>query len=622
MPRARTRLCLVETPGQLDAVVGRADVLPIAVNPVVGLHAERIGADVATIEDHYPEAALNELCSAVIERVSDLLTLVDRALAETVDGPALHLVSAFAYFHHVACAMGSAVTRAEQVRAVLERHAGAGALCFRLPPYRVERIDAFGKPVWSLASRLFAATAEAEDRDIAWIDHPGDGPEAPVLAADAQPSIPAPVWDRPAPGDRVLVVAYWTDLKDRIQELWRQFPNSAVVGLDWMIEDAVRNPRHRAREDCERLWRRLSTDPGVVEALTWRGVDLSVLLRPLLERIVVGALPGLIATAGVYRDAFATRRGIVVTGGMVESNHVLARAAREAGLPVVSYHYGGFLGFSLLPMHERYDMAECSHFLCGGPGSLRTFAEPSPLARWDAGVSRAQPVATGLPWVQDILVRSRSESRQRHRNGPRRVMVILSALVGDIRYIGYVYPPEFADVALHRRIIATLAAADDVEVVVKPPLLSRYPQLRHPIVEWLSEQRFDRVRVLEQVPLSECLDEADAFVLATPSTPLLNIVATEKPIMLHLDRRVFRVVPAAAAALRRRASVYAEDDATFFEGLGAFLKTWDGGPPDPLDDTFLHDFLTDGSGDANAKIVAFLHSLWDEIQNNAEATRD
>lgn len=616
MPAPRTRLCLVETPGQLDSVIVRDDVLPVAVNPVVGLHAERTGATVSTIEDFCPETTLNDLCPDVIDRVSKLLTRIDRLLVETVDAPALDLVSAFAYFHHVACAMGSAIIRAEQVRAVLDLHPGAAVLCFRLPFYEVERFDAFGKPVWSLASRLFAETAGTEGRDVAWIAHPDDSPAAPIAAAPAP--VPVPPWDRPAPGDRILMVGYGSDLQDRVHELWRRHPGSVVVGFDWLVEEAMRKPCYRPQAECELLWRRLSEDPSVAAALMWRGVDLSVLLRPLLERIVVKALPGLIVRAAVYRDAFSQRRGVVLTGGMVEANYVLARAAREAGVPMVSYHYGGFLGFSLLPIHERYDMAECSHFLCGGPGSLRTFAEPSPLTRWISSVPRARPVVTGLPWVQALVRQSRDEDLpQTRRTGPRRVMVILSAIVGDIRYIGYVYPPEFADVALHRRIITTLAAMRDVEVVVKPPLLSRYPQLRHPVVDWLSAQPLDHVRVLNEVPLSECLAEADAYVLATPSTPLLHIVSTDKPLLLHLDRRVFRMVPEAAAALRRRASVYAEDTAAFFDGLETFFDRWDGRPHGPVDDGFLHNFLTGGDGDADARIVSFLHGLWNEMDSRA-----
>jgi hypothetical protein len=272
-------------------------------------------------------------------------------------------------------------------------------------------------------------------------------------------------------------------------------------------------------------------------------------------------------------------------------------------VPFVSHHYGGFIGYSLLPMHERFDLAECDYFLCGGDGAAATLACPSPLARWRDGVKRAAPVPVGSPWMDTLVESARGQCPEAGPGTRPRVMIILSALVGDNRYLGYVYPPEIGYWRFTRRLVGTLAAERDLTVVVKPPLRNRYAQLRSPLFDWLAGQDLPNVEVMEDVALKDCLNAADAFIVDSPSTPLLHVVATNKPVLAYIDGTVYRLVPLARELLARRAALLAETESEFFDGLQRFLQRpqWSRGP---VDDAFLRQFCTYGGDGRSAERCA------------------
>ena len=278
---------------------------------------------------------------------------------------------------------------------------------------------------------------------------------------------------------------------------------------------------------------------------------------------------------------------------------------------MVSYHIGGFHGFSLIPIHERYDRAECDYFVCGGPVARDTFAAPPAEARWRDDVRRARSVPLGAPWIADLVSRAR-------RDPPlprpvRRVMVVLNALLGDCRYLGRVFPPEIAYWRFTRRMVERLVQ-EPLEIIVKPPLWNRYPQQRNPVEDWLEERGYPNVSVLREIPLAECLDQADAFLLESPSTPLPHIAATRSALLLYIDRDVYRLVPAARELLARRCAVLGESEEEFFEGLERWLghvragNEFSGGS---VDDGFLENVCT-GSGQPSsaARMVSFLRDIY------------
>jgi hypothetical protein len=143
--------------------------------------------------------------------------------------------------------------------------------------------------------------------------------------------------------------------------------------------------------ECRRVLQRVTEsflqDHRLQDTLcVFYGVDLSSYIRPFLEKLIADCLFDMLMVANSGRAYYAgCNNAVLLFGGITHSHFVLARAARAEGIPIVSSHKGGFLGYSYLPNMERYDLAECDYFCCNGPGAAATFRQSHPEAMLESG---------------------------------------------------------------------------------------------------------------------------------------------------------------------------------------------------------------------------------------------
>jgi hypothetical protein len=179
-------------------------------------------------------------------------------------------------------------------------------------------------------------------------------------------------------------------------------------------------------------------DPRLEMLCSFAGVDLFSFLKPFLAQSLVNELPELLHVAHHGRAYYAGfKNAVLLFGGITHGHFVLARAARREGIPVVSSHKGGFLGYAYLPMHERYDLAECDYFHCNGPGAVATFQQSHPEACWNPETPRAVPATLCATWAASAAPEVALPDNKR-----RRVMLVMPAFLGDNCYMGYVFSPE------------------------------------------------------------------------------------------------------------------------------------------------------------------------------------
>ena len=173
------------------------------------------------------------------------------------------------------------------------------------------------------------------------------------------------------------------------------------------------------------------------------------------------------------------------------------------------------------------------------------------LLLWHIGgqIEKGQsPVALGAYWIDKLV--------EKYRNGAKpslsinsktvsfdlpserkKIIYVMSALLGDNCYIGYIFHPEIWLWRFQYDLVSFFAKFPNIELILKPPLVERYPQITNPIFNYLKEQCFPNVHVFaENIPLEHIIHLADAFILDSPSTPLLPLVASEKPFLAYFDR--------------------------------------------------------------------------------------
>ncbi|MEE9126423.1 MAG: hypothetical protein V3U11_04730, partial [Planctomycetota bacterium] len=539
--------------------------------------------------------------------------------------PGQEWVSASAFFHPLKGLLDSLTRRALPVLNAVEELCPDVLVCFRPkdPHYQVSGLGLLDKPALGMTTRVAPLVAAARGMEICWLVEPApikeQWREPPLEPTVKVPPPPPPAYEAgtgwPKEGQALLVHSLFSDLGTRPLEVWHRTGMGTHLGYGAVFsENQVAAGQPACRQLGTLLWQRVQQDASIRAHFLAGGADLFPLVESTLRRICEEGIPDLLAFAPVAERALAgLDRTVFATGGMMERNAVLGRLAHACGIKVLSIHYGGYLGYSLMPLHERYDLADADYFATGGEGACRTLEQPSPEASWRPERKRARPVPLGAPWIEDIVVKERARPRTTEqpteRTRGRRIMYVMSALLGDNVYLGYVFHPEIWYQRLQRRLIQALSCFADCHVLLKPPLLNRYPQIPNPVFSWLEEQAYPNVEVMGDVVLTDVLGEADAFIIDSPSTPLVQLAATEKPFLVYADKNYFKFQPEAAELLAKRA-IYTETEEDFFASLDRFMAEPDWTLDQPVNDEFLAAYATGGNdGRAAERIAGFLHRV-------------
>jgi hypothetical protein len=658
-------LAIAETVEQAEQAARRyPQATIVALTAAVDAWREWVDRADPTIEDILDERMLGGMGAGLTDVVEALSERVGALSAGILDELDPHRdLTLRGFFHHLRTNLDGLVIRAEQACAAVDRYRPGKVLIFDDGPWRMSGLSCLDKPVLGVTQHLLKRLAQGRGIEVETVPVQGkDSVAGPAAGAspNATPHVATPagnsahmglarrivgrlrrelarlgrrsgalrqsrsraaeVSDIPAAspasidvpaGLPHLVLALFVDLGPEIGELWRMQGGTVISPYDIPGESATESRLADVQARCRALWPVVRDDREVCRLLHHRGIDLREEMFQQIETILCERFPALWADGRRYDAWLGKHDAVVLFGGLIDTHYVLGRVAARHGVPVVSYHNGGFHGFSLIPIHERYDRAECDYFICGGPIARDTFAVPPEEARWRREVRRARPVPLGAPWIADLVRRERCEPPV--ARPVRRVMVVLNALLGDCRYLGRVFPPEIAYWHFCRRLIERLGR-EPIEIIVKPPLLARYPQQRNPVEDWLAERHYPNVSILREVPLADCLDQADAFLLESPSTPLPHVVATRAALLLYVDRHVYRLVPAARELLRRRCAVLGESEEEFFAALEGWLADVRSGRAKSgggVDDGFLENVCT-GSGPPSSagRMVSFLKDVY------------
>jgi hypothetical protein len=651
MSRGTVAIC--ETEEQAEAVVTAwPNATIVALTPIVDAWREKNGRKDSTIEDLFDDRAVNLQGGKTIDCVESIVAEIDRLFQRRASKLECAAYLSFAgHFHYLNGIFDSLVLRSEQIAAVLARLEPAVIVAFSTPVRQFCGITSLDRPPWGLTSSLLPHFARRAGIPVEFLDSPRADPSIFNPRRDAN----LPLLREPPGKCNMLLERLLAQVKGAFQPVYESVTDqgSAAIANEVQptliaslfsdvigeIYDAWRcnggrvlqfgeafpkSPDSRERSYASigsLLFSDVESDERIGVLLSWRGVSFWPWLRDWFYHVCVVRYPQLIEWAERVRRILLVERrfsnAVILAGGWVDEHHVLARISNEAKIPTVSYHYGGYLGYSIIPKHERYDFAECDYFIVGGVGAEETFMNPAPQTHWNSAVKRARPVPTGLGWV--VNTHDAQVDGARSFTPKLRIMVILNALVGDCRDLGYVFHPEISYWRFKRRVVERLLRDPDISILIKPPLTTRYPQMANPLMNWIEKNPHSNIDILPDVPLAQCLDRADAFILESPSTPLIVTAATDKPIFVYIDRSLYLFQDRAWNALRRRASILADNENDFMARLDELLHTkanW----RTPRSRVFLNDYVTGGDdGSPTNRLSAFLLSLTSDSRSGVVA---
>lgn len=615
----------------------------ILVTPESVYEAEKRNMYFPTIDDFFSKEEMNVCGDENIRIAENLLSDLDEILHSSgIKIKNNELVSFKAFFHYVKSFLDCISYRTLPVFKIFNRFQPSTLICPELSPYKVKSVYHFHKPVHSLTNHIayllaktkgceirFIKCAEATPDDLSAIFPPSEKqqirkglylhkaiPLIRYLKNLAKNGLYKP--KKSGCNGPLLMTSVFEDLGNEIQKEWDKFGTSMNLS-SFYAPAAIEKDFYCAQKKISELWEKVRLNSSFKRYFIYNDVDLFTIAEDFFRHLFFTETADLLACSSVLDSELKkikNKKRIILTGGIVGRNHLLAKYASNLKIPFVSYHYGGFLGYSYLPIHERFDLAEVDYFICGGHGSAKTFRHPSPWTFWNDEVKRAEPVATGLPWIEQLIKNEREVSNKEKKNTNKKytVMYVASALVGDNHYLGYVYPSDIWQWRLQKKMIETVKEFPSVHFLFKAPLRARYPQPENPIFDHIKDINTDNIEVMPDIPLKEVLDEADLFILDSPSTPLLHVLATTKPFILYADSQIFKFIPEAAIELRKR-GIFCGNEDDFFKAFKEQLTICPG-DNDLVNDDFLKAYATHlQDGDSSKRIVQFLYKIVNDNSN-------
>lgn len=348
----------------------------------------------------------------------------------------------------------------------------------------------------------------------------------------------------------------------------------------------------------------------------WPELQERLASHPLFETVGINYFPlvkgqlthlfsqGIVETERCFRAAKRLAEGshvrlLLATHTGSYRDLILTQALKSLRVPAVYAQEGGFSGYCEYHMPHYMELSQSDYFLTYGPG-VATWLVSARLTNRQQG----RPLAVG--GLRFRTLQSRRATAGRHANGIARVMYIPTA---DFHHSLRYAPLNYSDreyYTIKRRVIETLLSLPGVQVTYKVPP----DTLSHDSCLGFVSKHRDRIRVSEE-PLTAVLDEAELFVVDWPSTVLLEVLTTTRPVVVLIDRIVCRPIPEAMRLLHRRAFVSDNLD-LFLEMIRTVIK-------DPksmlkgvqLEDTaFLDAYATGGKeGWSPEELARFLASV-------------
>lgn len=615
----------------------------VAVTPEVDYVARCSGEVYLNIEDFYRWDQVDVLGEENIDIAEDLFDEIDSIISSVVsEVPGSDLVTSRALFHPVKGFLDSIAMRMLPVEAVFKFIKPCLVLCFVQPEYEIKGGNLLDKPSLSLTSRIVPLVAETSDCRVEWINTGIVSPSNNVglkSESDIDIAYLKAGFDRKAVLIKQAMKYYQPDnifrsdkpllfsnsgidgFTEGVISYWGKFAQTEFVDIGTLYSGNKQlNLGIVSKFLCEAgqiLWTLINERISIRKLFVVRGKDIYSLIKPLMRLLISGDLLYLISIA-VFAQANMKnlKKSVVMTGGMMSQNLVIARACNRYSIPMVSTHRGGFLGYCYMPFHDRYDMADADFYISGGAGATETFSKPPDGARWRPERKRAKPVTLGMAWLDGLVDKYRKPQMTNITinsdglNKRKKIMYVMPALMGDNCYIGHVFHPEIWLSRFQVELISFLSRFQDVDVILKPPVKDRYPQIRNPVFDWLNNQDFKNIKVYsEDTQLENIIDLADAFIIDSPSTPLLPLLCTDKPFLAYIDKSFFRLVPKAKELLAKRA-ILSETKGQFFDKLENFVKNIDWTVGKPVNDEFLHHFGTHlNDGKSAERTAEFLFKL-------------
>jgi len=355
----------------------------------------------------------------------------------------------------------------------------------------------------------------------------------------------------------------------------------------------------------QEFWATMKAETFFHRPLRWLGVDVGFAAESRLRHwweMVVPAMWAALLGAHAYFECHRPR-SLAFTSPHLPRDFGILQAARSLEIPTLGFQHGGFEGNC---EYSTYDWTDLHHFdyrLVYGEGTASYFQ--SRIARLDQ--KRAELVVTGSPRLDSMGASGANSQHLRSKLGFAASDLIVLYVPTSYQYQWYMAKQSYLDVPyfhLLTRVVQVVKEFEKVRFLYKP-FPDPYPD---PILRVI-DRDLPHGRVIADHEVLTLAGLADAVIIDLPSTALLEVLTTRKPILLFSDNRFVSLRPEARSLLIKRCIV-TESEEDFFVQLRGFLGNDCFTEVDTLDRSFLRAYGTHlDDGCSAERAVQFLENL-------------
>ena len=335
--------------------------------------------------------------------------------------------------------------------------------------------------------------------------------------------------------------------------------------------------RHALREQSKRLGEEMGAIPDIRSFFQFSAIDCFPALERRLVRFFEVDLPELVYTYLNARALLRAERPIAVLAATMGdySRQAVALAARNENIPFVVYRHGESSGHMEMksgvhPINETIELLLPHYVLVFGEGDVKYFNNS------ERRIARIVPVGSAVldHLKKPVAPDTGAKLRRKFGLSPDKKLVVyaLTDMEGNIRIAPYRSRSPSLTYKIQRKLLDVFSEFPEIQFVLKLHVPPGHPC--SPIAQEVKDRRLANCVTMTE-PLTSLLPMADMFITDYPTTSFLEMLTTDRPILVcghQLPRRWAADWHPSVLDMWKERVVYADDLEKFLDLLRAHLK--------------------------------------------------
>jgi hypothetical protein len=360
----------------------------------------------------------------------------------------------------------------------------------------------------------------------------------------------------------VLIYNSGYNWDDSLVELYKSRMVPVYRFWDKTLDKAL-SENNNYREEVRRVCK---VHPAMREFDQILDIDVSAYFFDRASMIIGGSFGESIHSYHMIREMIQQKkiRCLLLSVHERAPGHAVVQAARDAGIPIVSWQHGG-AGYCYHPMMPFIEFVNSDWHFVYGVGVSESY-------RTTAGRLLMEKIPVFVPIGSsslDSFYMNAKRSLSKQANKP--VVYISGPYQRNIYNVSQPYDPSDWDEHLwdvQKQIINLAKKNHDKEFIIK---LHPVHKDKEPLISYISDHKIKNVKIIvSEMTVRELTDIADVVIFDSISTGILQVLTSVLPVFVYTGLHGIR--PDTITQLKKRAYVY-DNIGDFTANIDEYIKT-------------------------------------------------